>query len=681
MAAKTYTVSENQSIFDLCIIIYGSLNYLNRLMADNDLTIDTYIAPGTQLIYDNDYTPNTTRYTTGGFLWTPPVPVTYLGITALSILRPIMYHSYVGGTPSVYGSYSYMLSASSSFVSYYGITGSWTNSNTFRYVNEINLLAGGLGVTAIPSPTTTMGSRLLTYNIPYSTSGISFNLFAGTGPAGFNGDFTTYSDGALRAQLSFPTGVAYSPWDGAIYFSDSLNYRIRALGSGTIGNITTISGTGTSTFVGPTGPATSARWRSPTSMYFNSSGTCYITDEGSNRVRSFDTFFNMSVIAGTGLAGFSGDGGLATSARLNSPGGVCGNTAGDIFIADKLNYRIRKVSGTDSTITTYAGSGTVGYAGNGSPATSATVRINIGSIFSSLSGVIPMGAMSCNNMGDLYFCDTQNHCIRKVGATNSIITTVLGNPTGVVSSGTPSNGAIATASRITQPTAIAIDSNSNIYVGHASKSVIKFTDGGSVTNLFNLPASSALIGGMCVDPLNNLYITNAAAPPSVQQRVYKYSPSTASNADIYVFPNLNVTSLTFSNDSSILFQDLSSYKAVNSPIVVLQGSGSSQSFVKDYLIGNINVEMISSSGLTATLRLTKSHNTPVVNLTPSTTFYNATPYSLYIDPSNPTSSNIKLTDVPVGVYSYGVITSYTPTTSTFSYGTSFCSQVIQITNY
>ena len=150
----------------------------------------------------------------------------------------------------------------------------------------------------------------------------------------------------------------------------------------------------------------------------------------------------------SGGSGFSGDGGLATSAQLNTPYGVVVGANGDIIIADTFNNRVRKVTAATGVITTVAGNGTAGYNGDNILGTAAEVNQ-------------PKGVAVDVN-GDIYIGDTQNHRVRRVSATTGIITTVAGNG---ASSGATADGVAATATPIGSPRNMAVDVNGNLYIG------------------------------------------------------------------------------------------------------------------------------------------------------------------------------------------------------------------------
>jgi hypothetical protein len=182
---------------------------------------------------------------------------------------------------------------------------------------------------------------------------------AGTGTAGFVDDTT-----ATAARLNSPSGV-YVTNGGIIYIADRGNHRIRRVDAS--GAITTFAGTGANSYSGDGGPARSAALSSPSDVYLDRAGVLYVVDSNNHRIRAIAADSTITTVAGTGSAGFSGDGGLATNARLAFPRSVYVDTAGSIYIADRFNHRLRRVN-TSGNITTLAGDGTLDATGDGAAA-------------------------------------------------------------------------------------------------------------------------------------------------------------------------------------------------------------------------------------------------------------------------------------------------------------------------
>src|SRR5439155_1308492 len=139
----------------------------------------------------------------------------------------------------------------------------------------------------------------------------------------------------------------------------------------------TYAGSGTRGFSGDGGPATAAQLTAPVGVALDPAGNLYIADRDNQRIRKVTPGGTISTYAGTGTWGFSGDGGPATAAQLNTPAGVALDSAGNLYIADQANHRIRKVT-PGGTISTYAGSGTRGFSGDGGPATAAQLNTPAG---------------------------------------------------------------------------------------------------------------------------------------------------------------------------------------------------------------------------------------------------------------------------------------------------------------
>ncbi len=224
-----------------------------------------------------------------------------------------------------------------------------------------------------------------------NSSGI-ITTIAGTGTAGYNGDNIP----ANTAQLNYPMGIGIDSV-GNLFIAERINCRIRKVN--TSGIITTIAGTGISGFSGDNGPATSAQINAPSHICFDKFGNLFFADVSNNRIRMINSSGIISTICGTGIASYAGDNGLATLASLNAPSGITIDYNGNIFISDQFNNRIRKVN-TSGIITTIVGTGTMGYNGDNIPALSAELYY-------------PEG-ITLDDTGNLYISDNYNHRIRKV---------------------------------------------------------------------------------------------------------------------------------------------------------------------------------------------------------------------------------------------------------------------------
>ena len=246
---------------------------------------------------------------------------------------------------------------------------------------------------------------------------------AGNGTMGFSGD----GGPAVSAELGNPDGIALDA-AGNIYIADQTNNRIRMIN--TSGIISTIAGNGTIGYTGDGGPATNARIHQPGGVFADGAGNIYFVDL-SNTVRKINSSGIISTVAGTGVAGFSGDGGPATAAQVNQAwGGIIVDAYNNIYFSDQMNNRIRKID-PSGIITTIAGNGTAGYAGDGGPAIAAEINY-------------PEG-IAIDPSGNLYFCDRFNNVLREINAAGTI-STICGNGTGGFSGdGGPANAALLNA--------------------------------------------------------------------------------------------------------------------------------------------------------------------------------------------------------------------------------------------
>ena len=271
--------------------------------------------------------------------------------------------------------------------------------------------------------------------------------------------------------------------------------------------ITTIAGgaTGHGGYWGDEGPATAAEISTFGGLAVDASGNIYIADGNNQRIRKVDAITGIiTTVAGNGIAGYSGDGVLATNTQLNNPSYVAVDPTGNLYIGDGINYRIRKVDATTSMITTFAGNGTAGFSGDHGPATAAQVMAS---------------AIACDAFGNLYLSDAGNRRIRKVNATG-IITTIAGN--GI--SGITGDGGLATAATVNGSLGLCTDAYGNVYLQDSSQSVRKINVStgiitrvaGTGDNTYSpytgdgLAATVSHIGpmGITTDNIGNLYIAD-----------------------------------------------------------------------------------------------------------------------------------------------------------------------------
>lgn len=284
---------------------------------------------------------------------------------------------------------------------------------------------------------------------------VAVTTLAGTGDEGLAGD----GGPPGRARLSRPAGLIIDA-AGDLYVADAGNNRIRKIPR--LGAITTVVGNGPTGFLqggfgGDGGPATEAELNAPSAVVVGPGGDLVVADARNNRVRRIAADGTITTVAGNGTEGFRGDGGSAAEAELDFPAGLAVDGAGNLYIADTNNHRVRKVT-RDGTITTVAGSGPTGYlqgglAGDGGSATAARLARPFG--------------LAVDSVGSLYIADGFNNRIRRVTPEGTIATVAGSGPTGYLQGGLAGDGGPATLARLNFPRAVVLDAAGNIYVADA----------------------------------------------------------------------------------------------------------------------------------------------------------------------------------------------------------------------
>ena len=323
---------------------------------------------------------------------------------------------------------------------------------------------------------------------------------AGNGIEGFAGDGGL----AISAELNGINGVAVDV-SGNVYLLDFANARVRKVAAST-GILTTVAGNGTAGFSGDGGAATSAQINQATGIAVDGSGNLYVADSLNNRVRMVTASTGIiTTVAGNGTAGFAGDGGAATGAELNQPAAVAVDAAGNIFVVDGQT-RVREVTASTGVIETIAGDGTAGFAGDGGQATSAELNQ-------------PSG-LAVDWEDNVYIADTRNNRVRIVTAATGVVATLAGSGT----AGFSGDGGAALTAELNEVFGVALDAAGNLYVsdtGNARvREVVAATgliatvagdgtagfsgDGGLATG-----AELALPQGVAVDAAGNLYVADA----------------------------------------------------------------------------------------------------------------------------------------------------------------------------
>src|ERR1035441_1526560 len=284
------------------------------------------------------------------------------------------------------------------------------------------------------------GTGSLTYQ--WSFNGVPVRIIttiAGNGSTNYSGDGGI----ATSASLYNPRGVALDSLK-QVFIGDYFNNRVRRID--TNGFISTYAGNGTNGFSGDGGPATNAKLYYPFGLAASPSGSLFIAAYGNNRIRKVDATGNISTVAGSGTYGFSGDGGSALSASFYYPTGVAVDSAGNIYIVDAYNNRIRKVN-SSGIVSTIAGNGLTGYSGDGGSATNAGLSLSAFSL-----------GVYADSLGNVLISDKSHNRIRRVD-TNGIISTIAGNGIG----GFTGDNIVATNAEIKSPDGLVADSFGNIF--------------------------------------------------------------------------------------------------------------------------------------------------------------------------------------------------------------------------
>ncbi|MEO5926738.1 MAG: hypothetical protein ABIR70_23190 [Bryobacteraceae bacterium] len=386
------------------------------------------------------------------------------------------------------------------------------------------------------------------------------------------------------------TPLIYKVWDvtadstGSIYFpdngpNDTLSRIRKATGPGFA--ITDFAGT-SSGFLGDNGPALSARLSSPVGVALDASGNLYVADLGNNRIRKIDRNGVITTVAGTGNAGFSGDGGQATSAQLNAPHGISIDAAGNLYIADTNNNRVRKVTPA-GIISTVAGDGRVPFPadiGDDGPAVTA--------------GLVPWD-VEVDTAGNLYISDWLGNRIRKVFANNGVIGTIAGNGVAAFSG----DGGPGTSARISAPTGLALDALGNIYFAdtgnHRIRKILAPTQGLPIIRTTN-PVVPSFMGNAGFS--SNMYVEIYGSNFARTARTWTGDDFTGA----YAPTSLNGVSVTVNGKPAFIYYVSPGQININVP--------------DDAVTGSVAVQVKTIEGFSNNVTVNRSRLSPTMLTTP-----------------------------------------------------------------
>ena len=322
---------------------------------------------------------------------------------------------------------------------------------------------------------------------------------AGTGVAGFSGD----GGPANAALLNQPYGLAFDT-SGNLYIADLGNARVRKVG--TDGTIQTVAGGGAlpATSSGQGGPANSTQLAQPRDVALGTDGSLYISDFGANQVYRVTSDGTLSLMAGTGVAGFSGVATSAVLAQLNAPAGLAVDPTGELYIADSGNNCVRKVY-NGVIITVFHTPAPTGVALDSTGMLYVAAASYFGTVVQPIPGVASARDVTIDPSGDIFL--TSGALVSEIPS-GGILTTLAGSGTSPYFGG---DGGLATAALLYSPSGIAVDSNGNWYIADTSNNRIRMvTPAGVITTFAGTGGAGQLNAprGIAIDASNNLYIAD-----------------------------------------------------------------------------------------------------------------------------------------------------------------------------
>ena len=380
--------------------------------------------------------------------------------------------------------------AASDQTAYYSMINPVGQYPTFLSTPYINTIAG-TGIKGFSGDGTASSNATIGIIIGQPASDSDYNLYFGANDIGWKlrkiqstGTITSiagnyryfYGDGLYPTQAALGPKLAVSVVSpGRILITDCSNVRFRYVNEDPI--IMTIAGTGQVGNSGNGGSALAATFRNPNMTVADNTSSIYIADTSNNVIRKYN-LSTISLYAGTGVAGNTGDGGAALSAKLAAPYGLAVDSANDLYIGDLSNCVVRTVNAISGIISKYAGNYTNGFSGDGGLATAATLSY-------------PHG-MAFDTQNNMYICDTGNRRIRRIDAATRIISTIAGNGVDAYS-GVSTSAFLASLS---SPTGITTDPSGNLYIADTNNNCIRFVNvqTGNIATVAGQPPRGGYLG-------------------------------------------------------------------------------------------------------------------------------------------------------------------------------------------
>lgn len=314
----------------------------------------------------------------------------------------------------------------------------------------------------------------------FAFSSLAFSQAILTSVAGTDWLFPGNNKKAAGAPVGSITAVTQDPDGNPVFCSPKDNMVLRLNRDGTL---TVIAGNGLAALSGDGGPATAAALNGPKGLVYDSQSNLYIADTSNHRIRKVTPDGKITTFAGTN-EGESGDGGPAAAARLDVPRALAFDRAGNLYIADQFNYRIRRVD-SSGNITTYAGTG--------QPSTAALASVDNPTCTDGPAQTTRIGRIEglwIDTNQNLYLADADSHCVRRVGRDGSMVR-VAGQASGLA--GYTADGAVSLGGRLDTPSGIAVDSSGNLYIAETGNGIVRLVDprSGLLTTLAGKPANQA----------------------------------------------------------------------------------------------------------------------------------------------------------------------------------------------